>query len=95
MADRHERWPGVRFAPEALDLFCRRFGVAPADAAAMMDADNAADNAELGLAWRAYRALHQVEDAALELALLLGNTPARAREVARRARSEAISRAPS
>ena len=90
-------WPGVRFSPEALDMFCRDFGECPDQAAA----DVEALNAEMAAGWAAYQAAHpgatfrdfaleQIEDAARELALLVGNTPERAREVARRARAEAV-----
>lgn len=96
MADRHEPWPGVRFAPETLDMFCRDFGERPEQAVA----DVEALNAELSRDWSAYRtahpratvrdfALQEIHNAALEMALLLGLPRDRAREVARRARAEA------
>ena len=96
-----EAWSDIRFSPDARDLFCRDFGLAPTQAEAML----AGTNAELVAAWRAYRAthpgatlrdfgLHEIEQAAFALAIEMGASPPRARRVAQKARAEAAAASP-
>jgi hypothetical protein len=93
--------PAVTWTPEAMQAYCRRFGVSPAEFAAQL----AEENAQIARDWEDFRrrrpdgslrsfALEQIEATALELLTTSGVPIGRARTLARNARRIAEERAP-